>query len=304
VLLQIVAATAVLAVGGWLVIQQQLTPGQLVASELIVTAVAGNLVKVADVLKDWYDAVASADKLGHLIDLPLERQDGDTLPPGEKGVAVELRGVVCEAPGEANARRTFDLSVKRGERVALLGSTGGAASYVLDALFGLRDPIAGTTTIEGLDLRQLRLDATRDDFALVHGTEIVDGTVLENLRFGRGELGPEAVREALTAVALWDEILALPQGLETRLSTRGNPLSSSQASRLMLARAIAREPRLLLLDGAIDVLTKPMRALVLRNLFDRRHGWTVLVVTQEDDVAAACDRAIDCEAPTAPEARR
>jgi len=301
VLLQIVAATAVLAVGGWLVIQQQLTPGQLVASELIVTAVAGNLVKVADVLKDWYDAVASADKLGHLIDLPLERQDGDTLPAGEKGVAVELRGVVCEAPGEANARRTFDLSVKRGERVALLGSTGGAASYVLDALFGLRDPIAGTTTIEGLDLRQLRLDATRDDFALVHGTEIVDGTVLENLRFGRGELGPEAVREALTAVALWDEILALPQGLETRLSTRGNPLSSSQASRLMLARAIAREPRLLLLDGAIDVLTKPMRALVLRNLFDRRHGWTVLVVTQEDDVAAACDRAIDCEAP---EARR
>ena len=301
VLLQIVAATAVLAVGGWLVIQQQLTPGQLVASELIVTAVAGNLVKVADVLKDWYDAVASADKLGHLIDLPLERQDGDTLPAGEKGVAVELRGVVCEAPGEANARRTFDLSVKRGERVALLGSTGGAASYVLDALFGLRDPIAGTTTIEGLDLRQLRLDATRDDFALVHGNEIVDGTVLENLRFGRGELGPEAVREALTAVALWDEILALPQGLETRLSTRGNPLSSSQASRLMLARAIAREPRLLLLDGAIDVLTKPMRALVLRNLFDRRHGWTVLVVTQEDDVAAACDRAIDCEAP---EARR
>jgi ABC-type bacteriocin/lantibiotic exporter with double-glycine peptidase domain len=72
----------------------------------------------------------------------------------------------------------------------------------------------------------------------------------------------------------------------------------------MLARAIVREPRLLLLDGAIDVLTKPMRAQVLRNLFDRRHGWTVLVVTQEDDVAAACDRAIDCDAKAPPEASR
>lgn len=303
VALQIVAATAVLAVGGWLVIEQQLTPGQLVASELIVSAVAGNLVKVADVLKDWYDACASADKLGHLVDLPLERQGGAALPAGERGVAVELRGVVCDVPGGAGAQRAFDLSLRRGERVALLGSTGGAASHVLDALFGLRAPIAGTTTIEGLDLRQLRLDATRDDFALVHGTEIVEGTVMENLRFGRAELGPEAVRDALVAVDLWDEILALPQGLETRLSTRGNPLSSSQASRLMLARAIARSPRLLLLDGAIDVLTKPMRAVVLRNLFDRRRGWTVLVVTQEDDVAAACDRAIDCEAPVAPEAR-
>jgi putative ABC transport system ATP-binding protein len=304
VVLQIIAATAVLAIGGWLVIEQQLTPGQLVASELIVTAVAGNLIKVADVLKDWYDACASADKLGHLVDLPLERQDGAALPAGGKGVAVELRGVACEVPGEAGGRRGFDLSVREGERVALVGSTGGAASYVLDALFGLRDPVAGTITIDGLDLRQLRLDATRDDFALVHGTEIVEGTVMENLRFGRSELAPGAVRDALSAVGLWDEVLALPAGLETRLSTRGGPLSSSQASRLMLARAIVREPRLLLLDGAIDVLTKPMRAQVLRNLFDRRHGWTVLVVTQEDDVAAACDRAIDCDAKAPPEASR
>jgi putative ABC transport system ATP-binding protein len=302
IVVQIAAATAVLAVGGWLVIEQQLTPGQLVASELIVTAVAGNLVKVADVLKDWYDACASADKLGHLVDLPLERQDGDALPAGDKGVAVELRGVACDIPGSAHG--TLDLAVRRGERVALLGSTGGVASNVLDVLFGLRDPVAGSATIDGLDLRQLRLDATRDDFALVHGTEIVEGTVLENLQFGRADVGPEAVRNALQAVELWDEIVALPQGLATRLSTRGNPLSSSQASRLMLARAILREPRLLLLDGAIDVLTKPMRARVLRNLFDRRRGWTILVLTQEDDVAAACDRAIDCEALGAPEAGR
>jgi putative ABC transport system ATP-binding protein len=305
VVLQVLAATAVLAVGGWLVIEQQLTPGQLVASELIVTAVAGNLIKVADVLKDWYDACASADKVGHLVDLPLERQDGAPLPAGDKGVAVDLRGLACAAPGEPGGQRVFDLSVRAGERVALVGSTGGAASYVLDALFGLREPIAGTTTVDGLDLRQLRLDTTRDDFALVHGTEIVEGTVLENLLFGRAMLGPDAVREALVAVGLWDEVLALPDGLDTRLTTRGGPLSSSQASRLMLARAIVRSPRLLMLDGAIDVLTKPMRALVLRNLFDRRRNWTVLVVTQEDDVAAACDRTIDCDAATtAPEAGR
>jgi len=161
VVLQIIAATAVLAVGGWRVIEQQLTPGQLVASELIVTAVAGNLIKVADVLKDWDDACVSADKLGHLVDLPLERQDGAALPAGGKGVAVDLRGVACAVPGEGAARQGFDLSIRAGERVALVGSTGGAASYVLDALFGLRDPVAGTITIDGLDLRQLRLDATR-----------------------------------------------------------------------------------------------------------------------------------------------
>ncbi|MFN6145973.1 MAG: peptidase domain-containing ABC transporter [Planctomycetota bacterium] len=304
VVVQVAAATAVLGVGGWLVIEQQLTPGQLVASELIVSAVASNLVKVADVLKDWYDACASADKLGHLVDLPLERQDGDALPSTDKGVAIELRGLVCAAPGERNGRRVFELSVRPGERIALVGSTGGAASNVLDALFGLREPLGGTTVVDGLDLRQLRLDATRDDFALVHGTEIVEGTVLENLCFGRGELSPQAVRDALSAAGLWEEVLSLPHGLDTRLTTRGGPLSSSQASRLMLARAIVRSPRLLMLDGAIDVLTKPMRALVLRNLFDRRRPWTILVVTQEDDVVAACDRAIDCDTAVPSEAGR
>ncbi len=292
-LLQVIAGTAVLGIGGWLVIDQQLTPGQLVASELIVTAVVANVTKLGEALKEWYDACSAADKLGYLIDLPLERQSGAPLPPGRGGVAIEVHRVSCGAPGNSAALHEFDLSVAAGERIALVGSTGGSASYLLDVLFGLREPVHGHVTVEGLDLRQLRLDSTRDDFALVHGTEIVDGSILDNLRFGRDQIGPDQVRDALDAVGLWQEVLALPDGLDTQLSTRGQPLSGSQTSRLMLARAILREPRLLLLDGAIDVLTPSVRAHVLAHLFDPRHRWTVLVVTQEPDVIAACDRRID-----------
>jgi ABC-type bacteriocin/lantibiotic exporter with double-glycine peptidase domain len=293
--LQIAASTAVLGIGGWLVIDQQLTPGQLVASELIVTAVVANITKLSDVLKDWYDACAASDKLGHLIDLPLERQTGESLPPGRQGVAIELHGVSCGMAQSPLSLHEFNLKVAAGERIALVGSTGGSASYLLDVLFGLRDPLHGHVTVEGLDLRQLRLDTTRDDFALVHGTEIVEGSILDNLQFGRAGIGPERVRDALEAVDLWQEVLTLPQGLETQLSTRGHPLSSSQASRLMLARAILGSPRLLLLDGAIDVLTRPIRERVLRNLFAKQHSWTVLVVTQELDVIAACDRSVEFE---------
>jgi putative ABC transport system ATP-binding protein len=295
VLLQIFAATAVLGIGGWLVIDQQLTPGQLVASELIVATIVANFTKVGDILKDWYDVCAASDKLGHLMDLPLERQDGEALAGNHTGVRVELRGVSCGAIDNPRLLHEFNLSVRAGERIALVGSTGGSASYLLDVLFGLREPLHGAVTVEGLDLRQLQLDRTRDDFALVHGTEIVEGTILQNLRFGRENLGPERVRDALETVGLWQEILDLPDGLETRLSTRGAPLSTSQASRLMLARAILGEPRLLLLDGAIDVLTMPERRKLMHRLFDKRHAWTVLVVTQEPDVAAACDRQIDFE---------
>ncbi len=293
--LQVLASTAVLAIGGWLVIDQQLTPGQLVASELIVTAVVANITKLGNVLERWYDVCAASDKVGHLIDLPLERQSGEPLRPADGGVRIELDGVCCGQNGDVQHLPVFDLSVAAGERVALVGSVGGSASRLLDVLFGLREPSAGHVTVEGLDLRQLRLDETRDDFSLVHGTEIVEGTVVENIRFGRDDVSGAAVRDALVDVGLWDEVMALPDGLDTALTTKGQPLDASQCSRLMLARAIVGEPRLLLLDGALDSLTPAIRRQVIDHLFDRKHGWTMLVVTAAPDVVAACDRSIEFE---------
>ena len=293
--LQVLASTAVLAIGGWLVIDQQLTPGQLVASELIVTAVVANITKLGSVLESWYDVCAASGKLGHLIDLPLERQTGASPEVIGTGVELELREVRCSTE---HGQGVSDLSLKvaPGERVALTGPAGGDASLLLDVLYGLRQPASGHVTVDGLDLRQLRLDRTRDQFALVHGTEIVEGTLLDNLAFGREDVPATEVRDALRDVGLWDEVLALPDGLETRLVTGGQPLTPSQASQLMLARAVLGEPRLLLLDGALDKLTPSLRRRVIAHLFDERHKWTMLVATNQPDVIDACDRTLDCGA--------
>ncbi|MCB9869578.1 MAG: ABC transporter ATP-binding protein [Planctomycetes bacterium] len=290
--LQVAASTAILAAGGWLVIEQQLTPGQLVASELIVTAVAANVTKLGGVLQNWYDVCAASDKLGLLIDLPLERQSGDLLPDTE-GVRIRLDGVSCPAGDRTGRSPVFDLTIEAGERLALVGPIGGSASRLLDVLYGLRTPTHGHVTMDGLDLRQLQLDRMRDQFALVHGTEIVEGSVLDNLRFGRDHLDAAQIREALAKVELWDDVMALPEGLETELTTRGRPLSAVQASCLMLARAILGEPRLLLLDGALDRLPPALRQRVFARLFAPEHRWTVVVVTAMADVAAACDRTLD-----------
>lgn len=293
--LQVLASTAVLAIGGWLVIDQQLTPGQLVASELIVTAVVANITKLGTVLESWYDVCAASGKLGHLIDLPLERQSGASPALTGSGVELELREVRCSSEVGHDVG-DLSLKVAPGERVALIGPAGGDASLLLDVLYGLRQPVAGHVTVDGLDLRQLRLDRTRDQFALVHGTEIVEGTLLDNLSFGREDVSATEVRDALRDVGLWDEVLALPDGLETRLATGGQPLTPSQASQLMLARAVLGEPRLLLLDGALDKLTPSLRRRVIAHLFDERHEWTMLVATNQPDVIDACDRTLDCGA--------
>ncbi len=298
--LQILTSAAVLGIGGWLVISQQLTPGQLVASELIVSAVVANITKLGDVLQQWYLVCAAADKVGHLIDLPLERQEGSMLPEGKNGVRLQMHDVTCKREDGTEALVNVTLDVAAGERIALLGSTGGSSSYALDVLYGLRSPTSGYVTIDGIDLRQLRLDTMRDQVSLVHGTEIVEGSILQNLNFGRQDISPDKIRNALEDVGLLDEVLALPNGLETQLTTRGSPLSSSQCSRLMIARAIVREPRVLLLDGALDALPWDVRRRVVDHLFDTKHAWTLVVVSQVEDVIAACDRLVDIDLREAP----
>lgn len=293
--LQILTSTAVLGIGGWLVISRQLTPGQLVASELIVSAIVANITKLGEVLRTWYQVCAASDKVGHLIDLPIERQDGSDLPPGTKGMRLQLHQVTCARDDGTSALLDVSLDVEAGERVALLGSTGGSSSYALDVLYGLRIPTSGYVTIDGMDLRQLRLDTIRDQVSLVHGTEIVEGTILQNLRFGRTDIELDRIRDALTDVGLLDELLTLPQGLDTMLSTRGSPLSASQSSRLMIARAIVREPRVLLLDGALDALPWDVRLRVVAHLFAHKHQWTLVIVSQAEDVIAACDRLVDID---------
>ncbi len=293
--LQVLSSTAVLAIGGWLVIDQQLTAGQLVASELIVTAVVANITKLGSVLKNWYDICAASNKLGVLVDLRLERQDGEEPQANATGPAVEFRDVRCAIEGEEAPPLGLDMKIEPGERVALTGATGGDASLLLDVLYGLRDPVDGYITIDGLDLRQLRLDATRDAFALVHGTELVEGTLLDNLRFGREDVTAVEVRDALRDVGLWEEVSSLPEGLHTQITTVGQPLTSSQCSQLMIARAILSEPRMLLLDGSLDMLTPSLRRRVLAHLLDERHKWTVLIATNQQDVVEACDRTLDCD---------
>jgi putative ABC transport system ATP-binding protein len=123
--------------------------------------------------------------------------------------------------------------------------------------------------------------------------EIFRGTLTENISLNRISVTSAEVRSALQAVELWDEALSLPQGLETTLQSGGYPLSSSQAIRLMIARAIATRPRLLLIDGVLDRLPPMMRGRIWERLSDRRQPWTILLSTHDDGIINQCDGQLD-----------
>jgi len=288
--LQAVASVAFLGLGGFLVIQQQLTLGQLVAGELIVTLVLGSVAKMGKSLENFYDLAASVDKLGHLVDLPLERENGEGHEARVEGASLRFHEVAFHYEGSHLVFSGLNWSITPGERVALVGPNGSGKSTLVDLLYGLREPTAGHIELDGIDLRDVKLDAVRSQVATVRSMEIFAGTIVENVRMGRSELSPSAVRAALDDVGLLEEFLTLPDGLQTVLSTGGGPLSNGQARRLMLARAIAAKPRLLVLDESLDGLDGTVRERVLDTLFDPQSPWTLLAASHDDEVRRRCDR--------------
>ena len=287
--LQAMASASLLALGGWLVLRGELTLGQLVASELILAAIVSALGKLGKHLENWYDALAAVDKLGYLVDLPIERESGESPPPtAGRGLEIELRDVTFAYHAGQPVFANLNHRLPAGARVGLVGAAGHGASTLLDILAGLRAPTSGATLLDGLDQRQWRLDAIREAVALVRGHELVDGSVVENVRLGRADVGLQEVQAALQQVGLLDALLRLPDGLETRLKPGGAPLSSAQRSLVMLARAIAGRPRLLLVDETLEGLDSEFLPALEAQLFDPARPWTLILVTRDPDLIARC----------------
>lgn len=289
--LQAFASAGLLGVGGVLVIQRQLTLGQLVAAELIVSAVLAGIAKLGKHLESYYDLVAAVDKLGHVVDLPLEESGADEAPLSGRAagpMAVELVGVTA-VRGTTTVCEGVDLTLTPGTRVTLSGANGAGKSTLVELLFGLERPAGGRLMVDGVDLRELDLSRYRSQVSLVRDVEIFEGSVVENVCLGRA-IDRGAVREALRAVDLLDEVLSLPEGLDTELSPSGAPLSSGQARRLMIARAIVDRPRLVILDEALDGVDEVARRKVHAALFRPDAPWTLLVTTHAEDVASLGDQ--------------
>lgn len=282
--LQVVASVALLGLGGYLVVNRQLTLGQLVAAELIVALVVASAAKLGKYAEAYYDLLTAAEKLGVLTDLPLERDGGEAVPDRPQGLAVAVRG------------GRHDFAIAPNERVAVVGRSGAGKTVLFERVCGLREMTEGVVELDGIDVRGLSLDHLRERAALVDGTGLFTGTVAENVRLGLSHVTPADIREALRAVGLLDAVHALPHGLDTPLTPDGRPLSATQAVRLTLARALAARPRLLILDGVLDALDLTECPDLLPRLFDRAAPWTLLIAARDPAVIGRCDRLLDLAA--------
>jgi putative ABC transport system ATP-binding protein len=286
---QAIASTALLGVGGWLVIDGKLTLGQLVAAELIVTTVVSGIAKFGKHLESFYDLLAGVDKLGHLVDLPVEPPGGAPLRRRSIGAHVRFVDVSFAHPHGTRTLDKVSLNIEPGARVGVVGSSGSGKSTLADLLYALRTPTRGRIDIDGVDLRDIDIATLREQTAFVRSGEIFEGTVSENVRLGRQNVQTSDVRAALQAVGLYEEISALEGGLDHVLINGGQTLSQSQILRLCIARALASKPRLVVFDASLSDFDPTTRKLVTTALFDAQGPWTLIVTTHDREILRLCD---------------
>jgi putative ABC transport system ATP-binding protein len=288
--LQAVAGAALLGIGGVLVIEQTLTLGQLVASELIVSGVLTGITKFAKMLETLYDMVASLSKLDSLLDIPLESVDGEELPRLDIPAAVTFKDVGFHDAGRV-VLRSISASFPPGSRNVVIGANSSGKSLLGELLYELAYPTSGVIEIDGHNLIDIRSESIRRQVGLVRGIEVFRGTIEENLRLGRSDLSLKDVRTVLEGVGLLGDVEKLPEQLNTILGEDSWPLSKGQAYRLMIARAIIHRPRLLIIDEAIDSFDPTaLERSIIPAICCPQAPWTLIVLTHNPALAGLFDR--------------
>ncbi len=290
--LQALASTALLAIGGFLVIQGSLTLGQLVAAELIVTMVVSSVAKMGKHVEGFYDLMAAVDKVGQLLDLPTESMEGEH-PPAETGAAsLELDGVSWGPSGRRSLIHQLTVSVPAGGSLGITGDSGSGKSKLMELLWGLRDPDHGIIRLDGRDVRDLAPESLRRMVSLTSHHDTVAGTVRENIRLGRDYVGDDEVRWALHKTDLEHCGVLKGHGLDQMVEPDGYPLSVGEMQSLAIARALAARPRLLLFDAAFSQLSHEELQKILDTLFDPSMEWTLVIASNVPEVLERCDQVL------------
>ena len=284
-LFQAIASAGVLAIGGWLVINRQLSLGQLVAAQIIVVSVLAALDKLVRQADQVFDLLAALDKLGYVTDLPNERTGGDPLGgKAHAGVGIDCRSVRFSYRPDTEILSGLDLHLAPGERVSLVGASGAGKSTIALLLCGLEEPSHGSVLVGGVDVRAADLPLLRQSVAMVgYSNEIFEGTIEENVRMGR-DLNHETVRQALEMAHVSGDIDRLPGGIHTDLAASGQNLSRGQIQRLLIARALAGRPGLLILDEAFTGIDERTALLILDAIYAPENPWTILDISHQAEV--------------------
>lgn len=280
----------IIYVGGQQIIAGQLTPGNITEFILYVSMLTWPVMALGWTTSQTQRAAASQRRINEFLNIKTDLISVKNLEANLQG-GISFRNVTFVYPDSGiEALKNFNLKVKAGETVAILGTTGSGKSTIANLLTRLYDPTEGEILADGLPLPDYNVQSLRRQIGYVpQDVFLFSESIAGNVRFGTTDMGLDRVQQATKDADLYENIVAFPEGFDTRVGERGITLSGGQKQRLSIARAIARDPKIMILDDCLSAVDTQTENTILTNLKRIMKNRTSVVISHRVSSAKLAD---------------
>jgi ABC-type bacteriocin/lantibiotic exporter with double-glycine peptidase domain len=283
-----------LILGSLLVMANELNIGQFVASEILVIYAVEAVEKLVLLHETAYDILTATEKLGQVIDLPIEEEKGLKTEDfcQDSALKVELRNVSYQFDdGNEPILKNINFIVPAGQKIAIAGYNGAGISTLMQIMAVLKTENSGTLLFNDLPVQNLNLRSIRRHIGDLSSQEdIFKGTIYENITLGRPHIDIKEVLEACNETGLFDFIRDQPKGLDTELYPGGKNTPGNVITKLLVTRAILGTPKMLALEKPLGNLILKDRIRIANLLTNKARLWTLVCATEDPIMASLCDR--------------
>ncbi len=293
---KVIITAGLLLIGGALVLNQQMNIGQFVAAEIIILLVIASVEKLVIGLESVYDMLTSIEKLGLLIDKELELQDGEKIN-FDKGIELELDKVSYKVSNRDTAILTnVSLSLNSESRLLIKGENGSGKSVLLRLISGIVEPTSGSLYINNLSVQGIHLNHYRSHLGVSLSEEIpFEATIKENITFGNDNVSDDRIYEVLEKLGLSQFIKEQPKGLHTMLHPEGKQMSQTTAKKIVLARAIVKQPKVLILENPLEQFNNEDATRIINYFTDHKNPWALIVVSNNKKWEENCNQTVELD---------
>ena len=290
---KLVVTASLLLIGGALVLNQEMNIGQFVAAEIIILLVIASVEKLILGLESLYDALTSLEKIGQIVDKDLESQQGETLQTA-KGLHIELDHVSYEVNDRSRAiLKDISLTITPKSRILIKGESGSGKSTLLRLISGVIEATSGHVYVNDMSINSLHLNFYRSQLGLSLSDETpFEGTIRDNLTFGNQNITDEQIFDVLEKIGLKNFVREQANGLSTILYPDGKQMSFTLSKKIVLARAILKQPKLLILEDALDRFNETETHAIIDYLTHPDRPWALIVVSSSSVWITKCSELI------------
>ena len=287
---KLIVTAVLLIVGGLLVINQQMNIGQFVAAEIIIVLMINSVEKLILGLENLYDVLASLEKFGKVTDIPLENQEGEELLSKDDDFNFEYKDVNLTLENKT-ILKNINLVISPQDRILVQGIPGSGKTLLLRVLAGLIEEIDGNIFVNDINLKNISITHFRGFVGhFFPNNRTFEGTILENITLNNPEISLDYVQYIVDKLELRSFIKNQDKGLKTKIHTDGKKLPYTVTKKIMIARALASKPKLLILKEPTEDFLSEQEVKVMDFLSDPENPWALVVVSRNERWKSKCNR--------------